>query len=193
MVNAFIPLTSSNTVPEHGILHASSSAEKRLEDQGEFRHVEGDDTWRALVGTLKRRKLLIISCVGLITVMVTIIAFLLPQRYAAESMVILDTRRPEIVQQTAVLSNLVSGSIADPAIVRTEVALIRSPAYARKVIERLNLLQNPVFLSEGNSGNWANEVHRLRGFIGTVMSSVWKDYKSPSQTAAAPLSVRLRN
>lgn len=109
-------------------------------------------TPQGLIAVLRRHGKLILSCVFGITLLAVVVAFSLPRSYVATSMIILDTRQPEIVQQPAVMSNLVTGGLADPAVVRSEVELIQSPAYARKIIERLHLLDNPEFLRQVKPG-----------------------------------------
>jgi succinoglycan biosynthesis transport protein ExoP len=124
--------------------------ERRFDDQNDFARSDPGINSGTFFSILSRRRGMIIGCVVLVTLLAVATAYLLPPLYVAEALVILDTRRAEIVQQPAVLSNLVSGSLADAAIVRSEVTLISSPAYARKVIERLDLLHNPVFDRELN-------------------------------------------
>lgn len=169
------PMDSPSNAPPRGIMaRATALPGPGLNEQAEYSATINDYTMRDLFALLGRHKLLIFSCVCLLTLLSAGIAFVLPERYVAESLVILDTRRPEIVQQSAVLSNLVSGSLADPAIVRSEVAVISSPAYARRIIERLDLMHNPTFLHEMTPDGWtmplrdvlssaANAIRSLQG------------------------------
>jgi capsular exopolysaccharide synthesis family protein len=129
---------------------------------GEFPQAASGYTLRGLLAILARRKSLILCCVLLITAASAVGAFALPRGYVAEAMIILDTRRPAVTDQQAVLSNLVNGSAADPAIVRSEVALISSPAYARRIIDGLDLLHSPEFIAELAPSRW--QILMARGF-----------------------------
>lgn len=140
-------------------------------------HYQSDDlspadsghSGRAIWAVLRRRKLTVLFCVVAVTAVAVTAASVLPRRYTAESLVILDTRRAEIVQQPAVLSNLVSGSTADPAIVRTEVALISSPTYARKVVERLDLLNNTTFQTDAEPSALVQEIRNAAAAVGQLI------------------------
>ena len=132
---------------------------------GDFAQAESGHTVRSLLAILRRRKGIILSCVLFVTAATAVVAAMLPHSYVAELMVILDTRRPAIVQQPAVLSNLVSGSPADPAIVRSEVAVIGSPAFARRVIERLDLLHDRKFMAEVAAKGWKDRVWQAWDFV----------------------------
>jgi polysaccharide biosynthesis transport protein len=164
-----------------GFVGTSSSFWQRSADQIELPGLGSGYTLRQLWGVLGRRRLLIFGCVGLLTLAAVIVAFMLPKRYVAESLIILDTRRPEIAQYSGVLPNLVNGSLADPAIVRGEVALITSPAYERKVIEHLNLLDNPVFQSEAAPSGWTDWLHRALGEAQNAFAA-WAGRKSTGET-----------
>lgn len=132
-------MTARSLMTQHLLLQNAS-----LQEDG-IRPSDETYTVRGLLAMLRRHKLIIASSMVVLTTLATIVAFTLTPRYTAEAMVILDTRRPEIVQQSAVLSNLVNGSLADPAVVRSEVAIISSPAFVSRIVDKLDLLNNPDF------------------------------------------------
>lgn len=103
---------------------------------------------RAMFAVLRRHRALTVGCILTVTFAAAVIALLLTPRFQAEALVVLDTRRPEIMQQSTILTNLVNGSPADAAVVRGEVAQITSSGYARTVIERLDLMNNAGFRGE---------------------------------------------
>ncbi|MDR3532674.1 MAG: polysaccharide biosynthesis tyrosine autokinase [Rhodopila sp.] len=178
------PMDSPSAGPARSVLVPSSSLlGRRPELRGDFAREESGYSARAVLSVLGRHKSLIIGCVCLLTLISAIISFALTPRYVAESLVILDTRRPEIVQQSTVLANLVSGSTADPAIVRSEVALINSPAYARKVIDNLDLLHNPVFQREVNPEVGSDGLSRAVQFLRSTLASLFPDRESSAGTS----------
>ena len=147
--------------------------------RAEAHFLERGYSLRALFSQLARYKFLILGCVVVVTLASAVAAVLMPRRYVADAMVILDTRRAEIAQQPPILSNLVSGSTADTAIVRTEVSLLGSPGFARRVIEALDLLNNPAFLREAQPGGWEKRIgdpasrleHQAAALIGVHLDS----------------------
>jgi polysaccharide biosynthesis transport protein len=96
---------------------------------------------RHIVGVLKRRRGVIIGCAALLTVLAAIIVFQLTPRYSAETEVMLDTRKRQVVDLQAVVSGLQS----DAAVVRSEVEVLQSPALAGKVVKKLDLAANKLF------------------------------------------------
>jgi len=122
---------------------------------------------RGMLAILFQHTPLILGCVAAVTLLSAAVALVLPRTYVAEAIIILDTRQQNIVQQPVILSNLVTGSLTDQAVVRSEVELLNSPAYARKIIERLDLLHDPVFQDE-NKPN----------YIGEKAKSLFRDVRS---------------
>ncbi len=84
----------------------------------------------------------LIGVVTLATVLVAGIALVvIPPRYKATTVVLVDPRQQRVTNSEAVIS----GIGADAAAVESQVELIESSALARKVIERLKLTQDPDF------------------------------------------------
>jgi capsular exopolysaccharide synthesis family protein len=102
--------------------------------------------------------------VALATVFVVALALLvLPPKYRATTVVLVDPRQPNVTNTQAVLT----GIGADTAAVESQVELIESSALARRVIDRLDLAADPDFASPslidgllalfGRDPNWSAE------------------------------------
>src|SRR5690348_5333308 len=89
-----------------------------------------------IVGVLKRRWKVIAGCAMLLTLLAATVIFQLTPRYTAESTVMLDTRKTQVVDIQAVVSGLQS----DAAVVRSELEVLKSPDLARRVAQKLNLV-----------------------------------------------------
>jgi len=96
---------------------------------------QGGDLANAL-NVVKRRKNIILGCMAVITLVGAAIVFSLTPRYSAESSVILDGRKTQIVDMQAVMSGLP----ADTAVVRSEVEVIKSSDIAEQVAKKMNLI-----------------------------------------------------
>ena len=105
---------------------------------------EGGETHFDLVDifrVLRRQRSVIIACVLVVTALSAGYVYQITPRYTAESSVILDTRKTDVVDVQAVLSGL----SADATAIRSEVEVIKSPAIAEKVVQKLDLVNNPLF------------------------------------------------
>nr|WP_294514445.1 AAA family ATPase [uncultured Rhodopila sp.] len=142
--------------------------QQRSDRISDYRFDDDRNVLRTVFETLRRRKKIVIACVAVLTLASVVGGSLLQKRYTAESIVILDTRHPEI-QQNLAQSNLVSGSMSDPAVVRSEVALLNSTAYARAVIETSGLLDNPAFRAQIDDDAWQS---RLKGTVEATVDRV---------------------
>ncbi|WP_306251543.1 polysaccharide biosynthesis tyrosine autokinase [Parvularcula sp. IMCC14364] len=94
---------------------------------------------------------------GLLTILalVTLITFQLTPKYVAEATVLIDTRKKQSVD----ISAIYSGVTADSATVDTEVELISSRVIAERVTEKMSLYDDPEF------NPTLREPTGLRGFI----------------------------
>ena len=92
--------------------------------------------------TILRRKSHLAFTVFAATILVAI-AYLLvvPSKYTATSIIHVDPRQQQVISSKTVLS----GIGADAAAVESQVELIRSTAAVAKVVQRLNLLDDPEF------------------------------------------------
>jgi succinoglycan biosynthesis transport protein ExoP len=89
-----------------------------------------------------RARLIAIVTLGTVLAAVCAIA-ILPPKYKATTIVLVDPRQPHVTNSEAVLT----GIGADTAAVESQVELIESSALAQRVIERLKLASDPEFAS----------------------------------------------
>ena len=87
---------------------------------------------------LKRRRLVVFGCAASLTLLALIIVLNLTPVYTAEAVVMLNTRKSQVVDLQAVLSGLQS----DEAAIRTEVEVVKSRALAQRVVDELDLTSN---------------------------------------------------
>lgn len=96
---------------------------------------------RWLLGVLRRRKILLMFCVAVIPVVVTFVVFNLTPRYQAQSRVLIEGQREQIVDIKSVQKDLTF----DLSTVETEAEVIRSREIAQKAVLRMGLLETPEF------------------------------------------------
>src|SRR5882672_11188006 len=93
---------------------------------------------------LLRWRASLIAVVAVATVLVAAAALtMLPPKYKATSVVLVDPRQPRVTNAEAVIS----GIGADAAAVESQVEIIESSTLAKRVIKKLNLSQDPDFAS----------------------------------------------
>lgn len=98
-----------------------------------------------LLNVLKRRWVVIVFTMLVVCAATVAVLWQITPRYTAEAMVMLDTRKPQIMiglQQQA-LPMPEEGAIS--VILKTETEVLRSPALALKVIDKVGLLNDPEF------------------------------------------------
>lgn len=94
-----------------------------------------------ILNILRRRKHIVIASIVIITAIAAAIVLQITPRYTAESALVLDTRKTEVVDLQAVLSGLPT----DTAVVNSEVEVLQSPSIAQQVAAKLNLVSIPEF------------------------------------------------
>lgn len=130
-----------NLVPS---LVATNSPEPHMEPVHVYPHT-GDDTAKiflidVLAAIHRNRRLALV--VGSLAVAAVIgVTLCLTPLYQSTASIMLDTRREQVVDMQAVLSNLPS----DTFVVDSEVQVLQSPALARRVVQKLHLDQDPEF------------------------------------------------
>src|SRR3954471_8185459 len=92
--------------------------------------------WRARMITIVTIMTVVVAGVGLLV---------LPAKFKATTVVLVDPRQPRVTASEAVLS----GIGQDAAAVESQVELIQSSALAKRVIEKLGLDQDPEFAKPG--------------------------------------------
>ena len=104
---------------------------------------QGPSYVRDLLFTLHRRYVLILACAFVGSAIGAVVLRSLPPSYSSESTIVLDTRRPHLVD----LPSLVSEQTTNPDVaqLRSEVEVLQSENLASRVIDRLSLLKVPEF------------------------------------------------
>ncbi|HEY4077806.1 MAG TPA: AAA family ATPase [Rhizomicrobium sp.] len=125
-------------------------------------HPQGDDNAKIflidILAAIHRNRKLALMVGGLAAVLVLTITFFITPLYQSNASIMLDTRREQVVDMQAVLSNLPS----DTFVVDSEVQVLQSPALARRVIAKLHLDQDPEF----------NAILRPQTIVGATMNAV---------------------
>ena len=96
---------------------------------------------RELLLMLRRRRGVILSCIIVITLLAVVLVFQLKPKYTAETSLLLDSRKTNIIDLQAVMGGLQP----EAAAIRSEVDVLRSRQLIAKVIEKLGLAGNPDF------------------------------------------------
>src|ERR1700761_8847149 len=107
----------------------ATPAEEGEGKDGEGRLTKGVDA-AEILRILRRRLPIILTCVVLVTSLGAAKIFQIVPRYTAESAVILEARKTQVVDVQAVLSGLP----ADMSVIRSEVEVLKSPAIAERVV-----------------------------------------------------------
>lgn len=94
-----------------------------------------------LYRTLRKRLGLIVSVTLGLTALVMVVVLQQTPLYTASAQVLLDRQKMQVTDMEAVISGLP----ADSATVDSEVEILKSRALAERVVDRLNLMQDPEF------------------------------------------------
>lgn len=97
----------------------------------------------AIFRTLRKRLGLIIGVTLGVTALVMVVVLQQTPLYTAEAQILLDRQKMQVTDMDAVMSGLP----ADSATVDSEVEILRSRALAARVVDRLNLMEDPEFNS----------------------------------------------
>src|SRR5258706_9183703 len=108
-------------------------------------HAQKDDNAKIflidVLAAIHRNRKLALTVAAVAALSVLVVTFFITPLYKSVASVMLDTRREQVVDMQAVLSNLPS----DTFVVDSEVQVLQSPALARKVIAKLHLDKDPEF------------------------------------------------
>jgi polysaccharide biosynthesis transport protein len=125
------------------------------------------EVWRGL----KRRKLALLAPVVLITLGMFLWAKQQPPMYTAEALLHVKNREAQVLAIEGVVEELV----ADPATIESEIEFISSPAFVRRTVDKLNLMEDPEFapwLVEEEPG-WSGRLLELINPIRYVPADWW--------------------
>ena len=134
----------------------------------------------ALIGTLWRGKWLIAIVTGIaMTLAIYYAYFVAIPMYRSTAVVILQTKQDSIVD----LQSVAGGLSGDSTEVNTQVEVLRSRGLAEKVVERLNLIEDPEF----------NGSLREPSLIGSVIGMIKSIIRPSSSDAIAQDEVLKKN
>ena len=148
-------------------------AASRAEGGAPYGGGEGDDQGflefdlMALYRTLRKRLGVIAGVTLGLTALVMVVVLQQTPLYTAESQILLDRQKMQVTDMQAVMSGL----SPDSATVDSEVEILRSRTLAARVIENLNLTQDPEFngaLREPSALRWLDP----RAWIGWGLSLI---------------------
>jgi polysaccharide biosynthesis transport protein len=102
---------------------------------------------RSILGMLRRRKSVIFGTVAAVLLVTLLVLIQLTPRYTSSAELMLNTRQQNVVD----IETVVSGLDVDPGSfqtgVQSEINIINSRSLARRVVEKLGLMQDPEFNS----------------------------------------------
>jgi exopolysaccharide transport family protein len=139
------------------------------------------EVWRGL----KRRKLALLVPVVLITLGVFLWAKQQTPLYTAQALLSVQNRDAPVVAIEGVVEDLA----ADPATIESEIEFLSSPAFLRRIVDKLNLTQDPEFapwLKEEEPG-WFGSLLELLNPMRYVPAHLWgaADSSGPERDPAA--------
>jgi len=120
----------------------------------------------ALVRILRRRLGLVAGTVGLAAVLMAIVVFQLTPLYTSTNLILIDPQRTQVLDMEAVLSGL----SPDTGTIDSQVELLRSRTIAHRVVEKLNLVEDPEFnarLTSPSLLDYVNPLKWLRSLVST--------------------------
>ncbi|MBA4208064.1 MAG: capsular biosynthesis protein [Parvibaculum sp.] len=147
--------TSRGGIPSYEVPRAD-------EDQG-FLELDLMGLYR----TLRKRLGLIVSVTFGLTALVMVVVLQQTPLYTATAQVLLDRQKMQVTDMEAVMSGLP----ADSATVDSEVEILKSRALAERVVDRLNLMQDPEFneaLREPSFLRWIDPRFLVRELLALV-------------------------
>ena len=96
---------------------------------------------RRTTGLLRRHKLLIGTVIVLGTGLAAVVAFRMTPLYTAETLIMVEHRKNTVLNFEGVVSDMTP----DISALQSEVAILKSPAFAEKVVAKLKLMNDPEF------------------------------------------------
>ena len=150
---------------------AGRSAEQRSDE------LNLRELWRALL----RRKFVLLTTMLVITG--ATYAFISQETplYTGQVLIQIQTRDAQVIQVPGVMEEL----IADPATIQSEIQFLTSPAYLRRMVEQLNLMEDPEFNGALREDADQPSVFELLNPMRYVPES-WRSSVTGGQQTAAP-------
>jgi succinoglycan biosynthesis transport protein ExoP len=147
---------------------------------------------RSILGMLRRRKSVIFGTVAAVLLVTMLVLIQLTPRYTASSQLMLNTRQQNVVDIETVMSGLNVEAGAFQTGVRSEINIIMSRSLARRVVEKLGLMQDPEFnwnLRQGSALDFINPIAWLESGMRWVVTAVGlgpKNTEGESGAASEP-------
>jgi exopolysaccharide transport family protein len=114
-----------------------SSAGRATEQHGDELNLR--ELWRAVL----RRKFVLLTTILVVTGATYAFISQQPPQYLAQTLIQVQTRDAQVIQVPGVVDEL----IANPATMESEIQFLLSPAFLRRMVEQLNLMDDPEFNS----------------------------------------------
>lgn len=145
--------------------------------------------FRAFLRVLMRRKALIVAIIGGFLLAALAIALLMTPRFASEIKILVDPRGLQILPND--LSANTTSTDVTFAILDSQVQLITSTEVLRKVIDRLNLNEDPEFASEARAAHVADAPAEMEARTWATLRALRKriDVRRPDRTFVLTVSV----
>ena len=146
---------------------------------------------RAIFKTLRKRMGLIIAITMGITILVMVAVYQMTPIYTGKAQILLQAQKENVVDIEAVMSGLAS----DSAAIDSQVAILKSRSLAGRVVDELNLVNDPEFNSSLTSPSifrwldprrWPGEIASL--FKSTQFSETGSEEESNGQERNAVIS-----
>ena len=117
---------------------------------------------REILAVLRRRKWMIVGTSIVVTLLASVAVALLPPRYKAFALLLVDPRESQIVQLHTPVSNL--SLTADLGLIKTEVGILGSDEIIRRVVTSMKLFDRPEFHKPPGL------VYRMEGVLRNALS-----------------------
>ncbi|MDP2355951.1 MAG: Wzz/FepE/Etk N-terminal domain-containing protein [Beijerinckiaceae bacterium] len=114
------------------------------------RRRDADIDISAVVGALWQRKLVIATFAVLGLILARVVLFFISPTYLASSVIVLELQPPGVFRTNSIFS----GRTIDQPMVESQVHVLGSAQTVSKVIERLNLLEDPDFMAKPSEEAW---------------------------------------
>jgi succinoglycan biosynthesis transport protein ExoP len=130
---------------------------------------------RSILGMLRRRKSVIFGTVAAVLLVTLLVLIQLTPRYTSSAELMLNTRQQNVVD----IETVVSGLNVDPGALQTgvqsEINIITSRSLARRVVEKLGLMQDPEFngrLRQRSALDYINPLRWLESAARWTMAAI---------------------
>ena len=137
--------------------------------------LQGTIGLREIFRILNRRKQIILAAIFITTVLTAIVTFQLTPLYRADTLLMLDARKTQVLD----IKSVVSGLPQEAAALRSEVEIIKSRALAARVVDRLKLDRAEDFAEDSTPGVFAslgsNIVAGLPEWVTSVLPASWTE------------------